>query len=257
MRAPEVQYLTRAFAREAVGFIRRHQDEPFFLYAPFSATHLPLQAEPEMLARFAYVADVKRRYFAAMLTHLDEAVGAVLDAIRAAGLEQDTLVVFLGDNGCITSKSSCRNAPLRGTKLTLWEGGIRVPFLLSWPGTIRAGQTYRQPVSALDLFPTIVSAAAGKSYVDAKLDGIDLLPFVTGRATHAPHGYLFWGSRANGAVRKGDWKLLDLPPNPIQLYNLRSDIAETTDLAASKPAIVAELRAARSAWTAMLQPALW
>jgi arylsulfatase A-like enzyme len=242
---PEPEYLTRAFAREAVDFIHRHAGQPFFLYAPFSATHLPLQAEPQMLARFSYIANEKRRRFAAMLTHLDEAV------------EQDTLVEFLGDNGCITSKSSCRNTPLRGTKFALWEGGIRVPFLLSWPGAIRAGQTYRQPVSALDLLPTSLGAAAGDAYADAGLDGIDLLPFLTGRSKGVPHDYLFWGSRSSGAVRKGDWKLLDLQGSPIQLFNLRTDIAETTNVAAANPSIVAELRSARAAWVSKLQPALW
>ena len=200
-RVTEPQYLTRAFVREAVSFIQRHASHPFFLYAPFNATHLPLQAEPAMLARFAHIADTKRRYFSAMLTHLDETVGAIITAIRAVGLERDTLVVFVSDNGCITAKSSCRNAPLRGGKFNLWEGGIRVPFILSWPGTIGAARAYRQPVSALDLVPTLLTAAKGAAYVDPSLDGVNLLPYLTGPAASAPHDYLFWGSKTNLIIR--------------------------------------------------------
>ena len=256
-QSPESQYLTRAFAREAVDFIQRHAHEPFFLYLPFNATHLPLQAEPEMLARFAGITDQKRRVYAAMLAHLDEAVGEVVRTIHAEGLAEDTLIVFLGDNGCIASKSSCRNAPLRGGKYSLLEGGIRVPFLLSWEATFGAGQIYRAPVSALDLFPTMLAAATGSDYADARLDGVNLLPYLTGQVAGTPHSYLFWGDGASGAVRRGDWKLLDIPPNPIALYNLRKDIKETKNVASLHGSIVNELRNARRAWTSQLMPPLW
>jgi arylsulfatase A-like enzyme len=253
----ESQYLTRAFARESVAFVRRNADRPFFLYAAFNATHLPLQAEPAMLARFAHIADVKRRTFAAMLATLDEAVGDIVRAIRAEGLDRDTLVVFLTDNGC-NLQSTCRNAPLRAGKGLLYEGGIRVPFLLSWPGTVPSGQRFGRPVVALDLFPTFLAAATGRDYANPRLDGVNLLPFVTGRVTGAPHDRLFWGGRSAGAVRRGDWKLhVPLPPQPVQLYNLRQDIAETRNQAASQPGLVAELRRVRDAWARTLPPPLW
>ena len=253
----EGQYLTRAFARESAAFIRRHASRPFFLFAAFNATHLPLQAEPAMLARFAYIADEKRRHFAAMLAHLDEAVGTIAGTVRSLGLARDTLVVFVTDNGCVTAKSTCRNTPLRGGKGMLYEGGIRVPFLVSWPGTIPAARRVTQPVTLRDLFPTFLAAATGAAYADPKLDGVDLLPLAKGSTAAPPHGYLFWGAGRSGAVRKGDWKLLDLPPAPAQLFNLRQDPGERTNLAASRPALVEKLRRARVAWGKELVPPLW
>lgn len=253
----ESRYLTRAFAREAAAFVRRHAERPFLLYVAFNATHLPLQAEPAMLARFAHIADPKRRRFAAMLAHLDGAVGTIVGTIRSLGLERDTLVVFTTDNGCNTAKSTCRNAPLRGGKGMLHEGGIRVPFIVSWPGTIPAGRRIAQPVTARDLFPTFLAAATGAPYTDARLDGVDILPLARGATAAPPHGFLFWGAGGRGAVRKGDWKLLELPPAPARLYNLRRDPGERTDLAASRPALVEELRRARVAWGQGLVPPLW
>jgi arylsulfatase B len=256
-RSPEPQYLTGAFAREAASFIHRHAGRPFFLYLAFNATHLPLEAEPRMLARFASIRDIKRRYFAAMLAHLDEAVGAVRQAIRDDALEENTLLVFLTDNGCITTKSSCQNRPLRRGKGSLYEGGMRVPLLLSWPGTIVPGQTYTHPVSALDLFPTLLAAATGTAYSSPRLDGVSLLPVVTGGSSKPPHDHLFWGWRQRGSVRQGDWKLIEQPSKPVELYNLRDDVSESRNLAAAHPTIVAELRRARAAWVRPLPPPFW
>jgi arylsulfatase A-like enzyme len=253
----EAQYLTRAFARESAAFVRRHAARPFFLFAAFNATHTPLQAEPAMLARFAHIADPKRRLFAAMLAHLDDAVGTIVRTLRSQGLARDTLVAFVTDNGCNTAASTCRNAPLRGGKGYLYEGGIRVPFLLSWPETIPPGRRVAHPVTARDLFPTFLAAATGAPYADARLDGVDLLPLARGATAEAPHGHLFWGAGGWGAVRKGAWKLLDLPSTPAQLYDLRRDRAERTNLAAIHPALVDELRRARVAWGKGLVPPLW
>lgn len=253
----ETQYLTRAFGRESAAFIRRHARAPFFLYASFNAVHLPLQAESPVLKRFSNITDPKRRLFAAMLTQLDDAVGEIVSTIQAQGLAQDTLIVFAGDNGCVTAKSTCLNTPLRGAKGMLYEGGIRVPFIASWPGTIPAGRRPSQPVMAPDLFPTFLAAASGQDYANPRLNGVNLLPLLTGRSTAAPHDVIFWGSAYSGAVRKGDWKLLELPPNATQLYNVRLDKAETRNLAASQPALVRDLRNARAAWLKTLVPPLW
>jgi len=251
------EYKTRAFARESVSFIQRHAAEPFFLFAAFTATHLPMEAEPQMLARFAHIADPKRRTFAAMLAHLDEAVGDVIAALRAQQLRRRTLVVFATDNGCITFKSTCRNRPLRGGKGQLYEGGIRVPYILSWPGTVPAGQRLDQPVTTRDLFPTFLAAATGTDHANPRLDGKSLLPLARGTTTAPPHGILFWGSGGGGAVRRGNWKMLEVNGLPPQLYDLPRDPGESVNLAAQHPTIVNELRTARIAWGRGLVPPLW
>ena len=253
----ERAYLTRAFARESVAFIRRQAERPFFLHVAFNAVHVPLEAVPGLLRRFAHIPGLKRRTFAAMLASLDEAVGAVVRAIRDQGLADKTLIVFLGDNGCPTAKTTCRNVPLRAGKGYLYEGGVRVPFMLAWPGRVPAGQRDRRPVVSLDLLPTLLAAATGTDYADPHLDGVNLLPYLDGRRRDQPHAALFWGGRRSGTVRRGDWKLVDLPPAPAQLYNLRHDIGETRDLAAQAPDLVAELRQARGAWAASLLPPAW
>ena len=243
---PATGYLTDTLAAEAAAFIRRRAGQPFFLYVPFTAVHSPLQAKPDVLARLGHIPDPKRRLTAAVLASLDEGVGRILAELRATGVAERTAVVFLGDNGCT---SACRNRPLRGGKGTWWEGGIRVPFVLAWPGMVPAGTTYGQPVVAMDLFATFLRAAGGTP--TAVVDGVGLLPYLRG-AGGTPHTYLFWGGRARGATRKGEWKLVG-----SELYNLRLDIAETTNVAAANPAIVADLRQARAAWLTTLRAPLW
>ena len=242
---PASGYLTDTLAAEAAGFIRRRAGQPFFLYVPFTATHSPLQAKPEVLARLGYIQNPKRRLVAAVLASLDEGVGRILAELWATGVAERTAVVFLGDNGC----GACSNRPLRGGKGTFWEGGIRVPFILAWPGRVGAGTSYGEPVIAMDLFATFLRAAGGVP--SGVVDGVDLLPYLQG-AGGSPHDYLFWGGRAKGATRKGEWKLVG-----SELYNLRQDLAETTNVAGNNPAVVADLRQARAAWLQTLAPAIW
>lgn len=252
-KVTEKSYLTRAFARESVAFIHAHAHEPFFLYAAFTAVHAPLQAEPAMLQRFAAIPDLRRRTFAAMLASLDDAVGEIVRALAQEGLTRDTLVLFLSDNGGPTFTTTSSNGPLRSGKGSSYDGGIRVPFFLAWPGHLGAGQLYRRPVISLDLFPTIMAAATGRTYADPRLDGVNLLPFLAApAAARAPHRDLFW----NGAVRQGDWKLVLRQPRP-ELYDLRRDIGEAHDLAASRRTLAAELRRTYAAWEARLPPPSW
>jgi arylsulfatase A-like enzyme len=245
---PATGYLTDTFAAEAGSFIRRHAQQPFFLYVPFTATHTPLAAKPEMLARLTHIRNPKRRLFAAVLASLDEGVGTIRTALREAGVAERTVLVFIGDNGCNTS-TRCRNAPLRGAKGTWWEGGIRVPFMLSWPNRVGAGTSYPRPVMVFDLFASFVQTAGG--IAPAAVDGVNLLPFLQG-AGGEPHPYLFWGNRSAGAVRKGDWKLVG-----SELYNLSADLGERRNVAGTNPGIVADLHAARAAWAAQLVRPLW
>jgi arylsulfatase B len=251
-------YLTEAFTREAVAFIDRHRDRPFFLYLPYNAVHSPMQATEKDLGRFPEITDRKRRMFAAMLAALDEGVGAVLGKLGEAGLREDTLVVFLSDNGGPTAELTSSNAPLRGGKGQLYEGGVRVPFLMQWEGHLPAGIVSNRPVSSLDVLPTALAAAGVHSPDGAKLDGVDLLPYLGGRNDRPPHERLYWRYGGQAALREGRWKLVrDGDRKPWELYDLDQDIGESDDQAAQKPEVVGRLRAAWERWdSGMIQP-LW
>ncbi len=181
----EPGYLTDAFGREAVAFIDRHKAGPFFLYLAFNAVHTPMDATDARLKRFEAIADTRRRTYAAMLTAMDEAVGQVLDKLRAEGLDEDTLVVFFSDNGGPTMPgttiNASRNDPLRGSKRTTLEGGIRVPFAWRWTGTLPAGTVYERPIIQLDVLPTALAAAGVEAEPGWRLDGVNLLPYLSGR----------------------------------------------------------------------------
>lgn len=253
----ETSYLTEAFAREAVAFIERHREEPFFVYLPFNAVHAPLQAAEKYLSRFGSIQDQKRRTFAAMLSAMDDAVGSVLQKLRDAKLDDNTLIFFVSDNGGPTPQTSSRNDPLRGHKGQVLEGGIRVPFLVQWKGHVPAGKVYDKPVIALDIHPTAVAAAGAKIAAEAKLDGVDLLPYLTGKSKGARHDRLFWRFGGQSAVRMGDWKLVKFGESSAQLYNLAEDIGEQNDLAAKEPDKLKELQTAYDAWNAQLMAPRW
>jgi len=255
-RVEETSYLTEAFAREAVAFIDRHHNSPFFLYLAFNAVHNPLQATEKYLSRFQSIQDPKRRTYAAMLSAMDDAVGQVLARLRQYKLEENTLVVFISDNGGPTPATTSRNDPLRGYKGQLLEGGIRVPFLIQWKGHLPAGKIYRDPVIALDILPTAV-AAAGGTVSPEEVDGVNLIPHLTGRASRPPHDVVFWRFGPQAAVRKGEWKAIRLGGETWQLYNLAEDIGESRDLAAANPGKLNELRQEWEQWNRQLMPPRW
>lgn len=229
----EPEYFTRALAREACGFIDRAAGKPFFLYLPFNAVHSPMQAEPRDLDRFAHIADPHRRIFAAMLSVLDEAVGRVLGKLREKGLERDTMVVFLSDNGGPTAELTSSNQPLRGGKGQLYEGGVRVPFLVRYPAGLPAGTKEERVVSSLDLLPTFLQMAGAKADPQRPLDGMAL-----GKAPQ--ERTLYWRYGNNAALRVGDWKLVRQNRGreqgaPWELYDLGKDAIESRNLAAEQP----------------------
>jgi uncharacterized protein (TIGR03437 family) len=251
----ENTYLTDAFAREAVDFIQRKQNQPFFLYLAFNAAHSPLQATDDYLARFPHIANTRRRTFAAMMAALDDGVGRVLAKLRELHLEEQTLVIFHSDNGGDPSDNTSLNTPFNGEKFQLYEGGIRVPYLLQWKGYLPAGAINHAPVSTLDVFPTALAAARGRRFSDSRLDGVNLLPHLLSAETTEPHDVLFWRyGQPQYAVRAGAWKLLFLD-NTLRLYDLAADPGERTNLAAANAAKLAELRALYEQWNAQLPPA--
>ncbi len=253
----EKAHLTEAFRREAIAFLDgQKKDEPYFLYLPFNAVHGPLQAPPEYAGRFSEISDERRRIFAGMLAGLDEAVGRVLDKVRERGEEERTLVFFISDNGGPTHVNSSRNDPLSGTKGQVWEGGIRVPFAVAWPGVLPAGKAYDEPVISLDILPTCLAVAAARG-PDKPLDGVDLMPFLTGEKSGSPHDALYWRFGPQSAIRRGDWKLVRMGEEPAKLYDLKRDVSEHHDVSAEHPERVRELETAFQAWNRQLAEPLW
>ena len=251
----EKSNLTDAFTREACDFIERHREQPFFLYLAYNAVHSPMQGTDEYMQKFAYIHEIHRRIFAAMLAHLDDSVGTVLARLRESGLEENTLVVFLSDNGGPTKELTSSNTPLRGGKGELLEGGIRVPFVISWKSRIDAGQVIDVPITSMDATATvmeIIGTDAGR----LKIDGDSLLSLLTGKTTELSERPLFWRVGKKNALRRGDWKLIR-NGNEWQLYDLAHDIGEATDLAGKQPALLQQLSALWDQWNAEQIEPLW
>jgi arylsulfatase B len=253
--ADERGNLTDAFTREACDFIGRHRAQPFFLYLAYNAVHSPMQGADAYLQRFAHIEDIHRRIFAAMLAQLDDSVGQVLARLRETGVADRTLIVFLSDNGGPTKELTSSNAPLRGGKGELREGGIRVPFIASWSGRIPAGRVVDDPVCAMDATAAALEVA-GVQRGKLKLDGVSLLPLLTTQTKPDPGRALFWRVGKKNALRRGDWKLIR-EGAAWQLYDLTRDIGETNDLAAQEPARVKQLASLWDEWNAQQIEPRW
>ncbi len=251
----ETEYLTDAFAREAVAYIERHKNEPFFLFLSFNAVHGPLESDDKYTGPFANIEDPRRRTYAAMLAALDAAVGRVTKKLQEENLDDRTLIFFLSDNGGPPVNAS-NNGVLRGNKAQTWEGGIRVPFFVSWKGRLPAGKTYDHPVIQLDIAPTVLAAAGVEG--DASFDGVNLLPYLLGENQEPPHDKLYWRFGPQRAIRWGDWKLVQGAgvDEPI-LVNLANDISEKEDLSAKYPEKRQELEAAWQEWNRQLEAPRW
>jgi arylsulfatase A-like enzyme len=260
------EYLTDVVADRATRAVRdaAASDAPFFLYVPFNAPHYPLHAPAKYKERFAHL-PWDQMIMAAMISALDDAVGAVLDELARQGLLDDTLVLYMSDNGpsreirnwmdgTQTPFRASSSGGFKGHKFSLFEGGIRVPGIVSWPRRIGAGQVIDEPLAAMDLFPTVLAAAGGEPE-KYELDGTDILPVLADGAP-SPHEHLFWEQGVQTAVRRGRWKLVlngqleeSLPPEqPVFLADLADDPGETVNRAAEHPELVAELTAAATAW---------
>jgi arylsulfatase A-like enzyme len=249
----EDEYLTDAFTREAVDFIARHRDGPFFLFLSYTAVHTPMQATRKSMSKCGFLVGNRRQY-CGMLRSMDDGIGRVLDALREHGIEDDTIVVFTNDNGGALSNHAL-NLPLRGFKGDFYEGGLRVPMVIRWPGRVEEGAVYSEPVSTLDIFATF-AAAAGAGPPPRPIDGVDLLPFLSDPDSDAPHPNLFWRRGRRSAVRSGDWKLLR-DGAKVQLFNLARDPGERVNLRAAEPARIAILKQAYAEWESEMARPRW
>ncbi len=245
-------YLTDNLGREAAAFVARNEARPFFLYLAFNAVHFPLQAPPATVRKY----DTGRRErdtYLAMLEHEDAAVGRVLDELKRRGLERDTLVAFVSDNGGARNNAS-NNGSLRDYKHSVYEGGIRVPYMIRWLGHAKAGTVCKDPVMTFDLFATAARAAGVSPPAGRVHDGKDLSAALEGRPRSPVHDRLFWdGDEEKRAVRMGRWKLVD-NAGKLELFDLESDPSEKADLAARQPDRVRELKAEFDRWRAEMKP---
>jgi len=295
-RILEKEYLTDAHGREAVEFIDRNKDKPFFLFLSFNAVHIPLEAPQKYLDRFNHIDDIHRKTYAAMVSAMDDAIGRVLNKLREEQLIQNTLVIFLNDHGGsfksrvpkggmsfkgkVTPQSVPSvwkkirdNSPFRGGKGSIEEGGIRVPFIMSWPGKLPAGKVYDQPVTSMDILPTIAAVGGAKLKENTIIDGVDLIPYLQGKKKDSPHPFLFWrwgimndySTIPHMAVRMGQWKLktrnkpwngnpiLNSEPKKlsgdlVQLFNVVKDPEELNNLANEFPELVIEMQRKLKNW---------
>ncbi len=252
-------YLTDYYTDEAVKVIEANRNRPFFLYLAHWAPHTPLQASKEDYDALAHVPLHRERVYAAMIRALDRGVGRVLDALRENGLEEDTIVIFTSDNGGAGYIGLPDvNDPYRGWKITLFEGGIHVPYFVKWPGTIPPGTTVEDPVHHFDVYATAAAAAGAPLPTDRVIDGIDLVPFARGEADGTTHERLFWRSGASQSALVNGWKLnVSDPPGRTWLYDLRVDPTEQHDLSAERPDKLAELQAALAGHNAEQKPSRW
>ena len=250
-RVNEQEYLTDALSREALNFINNNAEQPFFLYLAYNAPHAPMQATEKYLSRFPEIKDEKRRTYAAMVSAVDDGVGALLDLLKTLNIEENTLVFFLSDNGGPTKDNGSNNKPLRGFKGDFFEGGIRVPFALQWKGQIPSGQRYDSPIISLDIFATAASLANVKP--KNELDGVDLIPYLTGKKKGNPHEELYWRNfNANRfAIRSGDSKMI-IQPNHNFLFDLSKDLSESKNQFSIQEALAKKLSEKLEAWKKQL-----
>ena len=252
------EYLTDRLTDEAITFLRESRDQPFFLYFPHYGVHTPLQAKDEMIAKYEKIPEDQRQgdpKYAAMVESIDESVGRVLRTLEELSLEENTVVIFTSDNGGFYKATS--NAPLRANKGAYYEGGIRVPLIVKWPGVTRPDSVINEPVTSSDLYPTCLAAAGESLRPNQHRDGLNLEPLLEGEDSlnreaifwHFPHYNRHPSSFPSSVIRRGPWKLIEtFDPEGFELYNLEDDLSETTNLAAEHPELVAELRVQLEAW---------
>lgn len=259
----EGEYLTDRLTDEAIQFISQNKEKPFFLYFPHYGVHTPLQAKPEVIAKYAAIPESQRQglpEYAAMVESIDDSVGRIVDTLEKLRLADNTIIIFTSDNGGFWKATN--QAPLRANKGAYYEGGIRVPLIIKWPGKAKPGLVVAQPVISNDLYPTCLAASGLPPLPNQHVDGVDLSDLLKGKTTSLNRHSLFWhyphynehpSSFPSSAIRKGDWKMIQtFDPDRFELYNLAEDLSETNNLAESNPQKIAELLKELETWRAQV-----
>ena len=243
------KYLTEELSDNAVQFIEDNSDNPFFIYLSYNAPHTPLQATERDLERNKHIEVEKRRTYAAMVSSMDDGIGLILDKLEEKKITDNTIVIFFSDNGGVEWYNFSDNGVLRGIKGDFFEGGIRVPFTMQWPKKIKPGITYDKPIIALDVFATVASAASAEKYIKNDIDGVDLLPYLTGDKFGLPHEYLYWQNpdKDIDVVRDERYKYLRIK-NDEYIFDLKNDISEETNIINSSKPIYDRLKSQFKEW---------
>lgn len=250
-------YLTTVLSNEAVKFVEAQHRKPFLLYVAYNAPHTPMQAPEEYVRRFQSIKNKKRRTYVAMVSAMDDGIGSILDALERFKVRENTLVFFFSDNGGPEKANASDNGPLRGQKGDVYEGGIHVPFVASWPKVLPQGKRYDSPVHSIDISRTALAVGGVTPGKRSKLEGVNLIPYLTGKKSDPPHKALFW-RKENGAawaVRTGNYKLLQRRgAEKMELYDLDKDLGESTNLVDRQPDRVQQLKALYEQWNKANQP---
>ncbi len=257
IKQADFNYTTDGFTNAAIDFIDRNKKDKFFVYLAYNAIHTPLQAKEQDMEDYAFIKDKKGQTFAGMIKSLDENIGKLMGYLDENNLRENTLIFFINDNGGPSYVTPANNGILSGVKGTNYEGGIRVPFMVSWPAVLPKGKTYNSPVISFDILATMLAVTGVKERKSTPLDGVNILPYITGKEKGRPHETLCWRENITAAVRDGDWKLIRFPDKPAELYNLARDISETNDLAAKEPEKVKDLYGKLWSWEQQLARPLW
>ena len=247
-------HLTEQLGQEAMNFIKANKAQPFYVHLAFNAPHVPMQTTQAYFDQFKHIQDGDRRIHLAMNAAMDDQIGRILALLKSEGLEDNTLVIFASDNGGPTHQNKSSNGPLSGEKTLLLEGGIRVPAMMQWKGKLPKGGVIESPAMGFDITATVLALADA---LPAKpLDGVDLMPWLTGKKTSAIHDALYWRAGEQGAVRQGDWKLLK-NGDVWHLFNLAQDLGERHDQAQMQPQRMEAMRTLWSAWNQEMKPPAW
>ncbi|MBK1856258.1 sulfatase-like hydrolase/transferase [Verrucomicrobiaceae bacterium 5K15] len=259
---PEEGYITDRFGDAACQFIQENKGEPFYLFVSFTAPHSPNQPNKKDLDRIKHIKKNMRRNYAGLMVSLDDNVGKILKTIKDSGIEDNTLVIFTNDNGGQTA-TGANNGRLKGKKGSLWEGGVRVPWAMRWPGKIKAGTVVNDPIISLDILPTVVDLTDHPVADSWNLDGRSMLPLMTGKAASLPERTLHWrqhGPEGSISLRRGKWKLIHnrgIEGATPELYDLENDLGESKNVAAQNPELVKSLLSDMKQWESQLQDPLW
>lgn len=256
-RVEENEYLTDALSREAVNYIDKYKNQPFFIYLAYNAPHAPLQATKKYLSRFEAIKDKKRKTYAAMVSAVDDGVGGILDKLDKLSLTENTIIFFLSDNGGPENHNASDNGILRGGKGDVFEGGIHVPFAIKWPAKIPKGMTYDAPIISLDLFSTIIAQSLIPIQSKNELDGVNLIPYLVGEKKGVPHDYLFWRKfdQNKVACRNSNGNKMIVSKDQHMLFNLKDDISEKTNVIEKNNDIFQTLQTSYQNWNSqMLDP---
>ncbi len=251
------EYLTDRFADEAVDYIVSQETHPFFLYLSFNAPHTPLQAPSDYMEKFAHIHDPVKRTYYAMIDNLDDNIGKVLSALERLGIRENTVIFFISDNGGAEYTFTTENGNYKGGKITDFEGGIKVPFIINWEGKLTPS-VYEPVVSSMDIFQSIVELLDIKLPTERTYDGVNLFPFIQGEKKSLPHSYLFWQRGFSKAVRGNEWKvLLNEEAEDTLLFHISGDPFETENQSDQHPEMVKELITALNIWSSQLPAPQW